>query len=55
MPGQRWNIYRTDGLDTDVVNHLNEILNFGGHVRFENCGALNEYKFLRTSHADMYM
>ena len=46
MPGQQWSIFCTDGLKTDVVSHLKEILNFGGNVKFENCGAGNEFKFL---------
>ena len=43
MPGQQWNIFCTDGLKTDVVSHLKEILIFGGKVKFENCGAQNEF------------
>ena len=43
MSGQRWHIICTDGLNTNVVSHLKNILNFGGDIRFENCGAQNEW------------
>ena len=52
--GEEWSIFCTDGLKTDVVSHLKEILIFGGNVKFANCGAKNEYKFLVQSKDNMY-
>ena len=53
MPDQKWNVVCIDGLATDVVSHFKEILNFGGKIKFQHCGAKNELKFLEKSEIDM--
>ena len=53
MPDQNWNIICTDGMSTDVVSHFKEILDFGGNIRFQNCGAKNEIGILRKAYYDM--
>ena len=53
MPDQNWNIICTDGMATNVVSHFEEILDFGGNIKFQNCGALNEFKVLNKAMNDM--
>ena len=53
QPGSRVKIYCKDGLSSTTVLAIDHIFNFGGNVKFVNCGAANIYAELLLAEASM--
>ena len=53
MPAKTFKIFCTDGLESDIVSHIENLLNFGGKIVLHNCGAQNEFKILKKAVNDM--
>ena len=54
QPGSKVKIYCKDGLSSTTVLAIDHIFNFGGKVKFINCGAANIYAELLQAEGSMH-
>ena len=43
LPGSYFNIFCKDGLSPLDVLHIKTIYNFGGNIKFQDCGGENQF------------
>ncbi len=54
MPGSSVKMYCKNGLSSATVLAIDHIFNFGGDVKFVNCGAANIYAEMLQVEGSMY-